>query len=229
MATSLRLYPQQVADLQTITSIDRDLLQRVLNHLCGLTSELLRPKQLRSEISSVLSDNEENVEAVTRQLLSFHSLIGQIRLAPSEIISAVTNSLATDEKWSDESLAAWREREGIIRDLLSLDSVRIVAKALDLSYEYANLLRTGRIITDVRPVFTLDAKAIDGAVISHKLFVRYDNVEGLKTVTMTLDEADVKSLQKECARALDKANTVAAHLSKGIPMRTIIPGRENNE
>ncbi len=103
-----------------------------------------------------------------------------------------------------------------------------MAKALDLSYEYANLLRTGRIITDLRPVFTLDATGVVGAVISHKLFIRYDNVEGMKTFTMTLDEEDVKTLKKECERALLKTETISSQLGKGLPIRTIIPGRADD-
>jgi hypothetical protein len=76
-------------------------------------------------------------------------------------------------------------------------------------------------------VFTLDAKGIDGAVVSHKLFIRYDNVEGLKTFTMTLDEEDVKRLKMECERALQKTDTMAAQFTKGAPIRMIIPGRED--
>lgn len=230
MATSLRLHRQQLGDLKVIASLDVDSLSRVLEHLRSLENSPLQPKQLRAEIRSVLPESKEAVDAIMRQMLGLHGLIGQMRLGLDEVFAGLLEGIESAEpKWKPEEVSAWKQREPVVRELLSVDAVRIVAKALNLSYEYANLLRTGRIITDVRPVFSFDAKAIDGAVISHKLFVRYDNVEGLKTLTMTLDEADVKTLQKECTRALEKAETIAAHLSQGTPMQTIIPGRADNE
>ena len=230
MATSLRLARQQIADLKTIAGIDGDSLQRVVDHLRGLKESPLQPKQLRGEISSILPESKEAVDVIMRQMLGLHGLIGQMRLGVDEVFAGLLAGIeSADPKWSSEEIAAWKDRESQVRELLSVDAVRIVAKALNLSYEYANLLRTSRIITDVRPVFSFDATAIDGAVISHKLFVRYDSVEGLKTLTMTLDEADVKTLQRECTRALEKVETIVAHLSTGTALRTIIPGRDSDD
>ena|SRR6202043_1823821 len=230
MATTIRLPRQQVEDLKAIAALKIDALKAIVTHLRSLRPSPLQPKQLRDEISSLLPGQDSVADAIIRQMLRFHSLIGQRRLEIDELFSGLEAGIrAAKPTWQEVEIAAWKEREQTVRDLFAIDAVRIVAKALDLSYEYANLLRTARIITDLRPVFTLDAKATDGAVISHKLFIRYDNVEGLKTFTMTLDEEDVKTLKRECERALQKTETISLQLGKGSPIRTIIPGRDDND
>jgi hypothetical protein len=175
----------------------------------------------------LIPGREKLADTIIRQMLRLHNLLGQTRLSLDELFAGLLAGIGSS--WKEDEIAAWKQREPVIRELFAVDAVRLVAKALDLSYEYANVLSTGRIITDVRPVFTFDAKAIDGAIISHKLFIRYENVEGLKTLTMTLDEEDVKTLKRECDRALQKAETISSQLAKGSPIRTLIPGHENND
>lgn len=230
MAAPIRLQRTQLADLKLIAGLSADELQAVVDHLRSVERPPLHAKQLRQQIAGILPSKPTAVAAIMRQLLGLHGLIGETRLSVDAVFGGLSTAVQTAKpKWSDNDVQAWRARAPLLQQLLSLDAVRIVAKALDLSYEYANLLRIGRIITDVRPVFTLDAKAIDAAVISHKLFIRYDNIEGLKTFTMTLDEEDLKTLRSECDRALQKAETLATQLTTGTPVRTIIPGREDND
>lgn len=229
MASVLRLHPQQLADLKALTTVDAALLKRVVSSLLELSPRPLDSKTLRDNVRNIIGDREEVADALVRQTLGFYALMGQLNLTPEEIISRVGAGLeSADSPWSQEEIRLWREREPILRDLLSSDVIRIVGKTLDLSYEYANVLQTARIITDVRPVFTSDATSIDGAVISHKLFIRFYNVEGQKTFTLTLDEGDLKRMRSQCERALLKANTIKKYLDAGKPIRTSIPGRDEN-
>ncbi len=229
MASVLRLHPHQVADLKTLTTLDVPVLQQVVTSLLQLSPKPLESKALRDEIRKTIPDREDVADALLRQTLGLYALMGQLNLSPTEVIEGVRAGIETgDPKWNPEQVALWTEREAILRELLGSDVVRIVGKTLDLSYEYANVLQTARIITDVRPIFTPDATSIDGAVISHKLFIRYYNVEGQKTFTMTLDEGDLKRLRSQCDRALQKANTITNQLNEGTAIRTSIPGREDN-
>jgi hypothetical protein len=229
MASVLRLHPQQAADLKVLTEVDVAELQRIVAALIQITPRPLESKKLRDELRRLIPDREDVADALMRQALGLYALMTQLNLSLDDLFSGLRRGLESgDARWTPEEITAWAERESALRELVGSEVIRIVGKTLDLSYEYANVLQTARIITDVRPVFTPDAKSIDGAVISHKLFIRFDNVEGQKTFTMTLDEADVKRLRNQCERALLKTNTIAEQLSSGEPMRTTVPGRDDN-
>jgi hypothetical protein len=177
-----------------------------------------------------MGDEGGATDALLRQLLGLYALIGRLRIKPEQVMKHAREGIeAAQPPWNKEEIDAWTERESLLKELILTGAVRVVAKTLDLSYEYANVLQTARIITDVRPVFTPEATAIDGAIISHKLFIRFYNVEGQKTFTMTLDEDDVKNLRNQCDRALQKASTIEAELGKATQIRTIVPGRESHE
>src|ERR1043166_372569 len=100
MATTLRLNRQQAGDLKTIASVDISSLQRVLEHLRSLTDAPLQPKQLQSEILGVLPESKESVDAIMRQMLRLHGLIGQTRLSVDEVFSGLLAGIeAAEPKW----------------------------------------------------------------------------------------------------------------------------------
>ena len=229
MAAPIRLRAQQIADLKTIAKLDIDTLRKIASHLQSLKPVPLQLKQLRAELLPLLASQKDLADAIIRQMLGLNALMDQQGLNLDELASALKGAVESARpRWTKEEVSAWNDRESTLRELLSVDAVRVISKVVDLSYEYANVLSTGRIITDIRPVFTPDAMAIEGAIISHKLFIRYWNVEGQKTFTITLDEDDVKALNKQCERALLKAKTISAGLSKGTVIRAIVPGQEEN-
>jgi len=212
-----------------IATLDIETLRQIVSRVQSLTPAPLQPSRLRSELLPLLGKQDSIADAIIRQMLGLYALMGQQGLNLDQLISGLRSGIESARpKWTSEEITAWNEREPMLRDLLSTDAVRVVDKVLHLSYEYANVLQAGRIITDIRPVFTSDALSLEGAIISHKLFIRYWNVEGQKTFTATLDEDDVKSLSKQCERALLKAKTIAATLTKGTVIRPVIPGEEKN-
>lgn len=230
MPAQFRLQAQQIPDLKAISNCELSTLDAVVNHLSSLSPTPLEPKQLRQEILSQVQGQEPLADPILRQMLSLHSLMSQMKLSIDEVFSGLLDALrAAEPAWNGSEIEAWRQREPLLRRLLSLDAGRIVAKALDLSYEYANLLRTARILTDVRPVFTVDGTTIEGAVVSHKLSIRYDNVDGLKSLMITVDEQDLRGLRTQCDRAMRKSETIVAELGRGLAIRTIVPGKDEDE
>ena len=102
------------------------------------------------------------------------------------------------------------------------------AKALDLSYDYANLLQTTRIVTDIRPIFDNDVTKIDAAVVSFTLRLSYDNTEGNHGLSIAMNQADVKALREQCDRALKKS-ALARDTIALLPLRVTISGSEDYE
>ena len=114
------------------------------------------------------------------------------------------------------------------KDLLSLDNVKIVAKALDLHYDYANLFQSARVVTDIRPLFDDDGTKIKAAVVSFTLRLYFDNREGDHSLSLALDEADVQELMKQCERALVKAKT-AKSLMERNRMPILVAGDDSDD
>lgn len=83
--------------------------------------------------------------------------------------------------------------------------MRLAAAAVDLAYDYTNLLRRTRILTDVRPIFDWDGEVIEGAVVSFTLRIRYDNAQGEHEISIAMDALDVDALWDQCRRARKKA------------------------
>jgi hypothetical protein len=78
-------------------------------------------------------------------------------------------------------------------------------------------------------VFSRDAAKIEGAVVSSTLYLRFENIEGGRELSIAMDESDVKELMKQCERALRKASTARNLMDSVAKVPTIITGEENHD
>jgi hypothetical protein len=186
----------------------------------------MQPKDLRSEFSAVIGDPEV-AGRIVRALLIFESIVRQRGVTSDEILEGVRHGIeASEERWNETELERWRALEPIVRDLLKMPAIRLVSNSLNLSYEYQNILEATRIITDIRPVFNVEANGIEGAVISHTLRIRYDNTEGNHSLSIAMDINDIRKLEAQCQRALKKAETAQALMRDRTHIPTIIAGED---
>ena len=126
-------------------------------------------------------------------------------------------------------MTRWHDAEPLFTELLLSPAVRVVASILDLTYEYENLLQVARVITDVRPVFSDDAKNVEAAVVSHTLRIRYDSTEGNHSISIAMDENDIRDLENQCKRAIQKAQTARGLMADQAKVPTIIAGESSHE
>jgi len=176
---------------------------------------LLNPDELLGAIKENLGSDEPAADSLMRQALSLNGLIRQTGMRPDAILNGVSSAIERDSNWPPEEIASWNAIEPEFCKLLDLNAFRLAAATIDLSYDYANLFRNGRIITDVRPIFTGDASAIEGAVISFTLRLRFDSVDGGHELSIALDQGDIEDLLQQCQRALLKSQTARATIVTG--------------
>ena len=112
--------------------------------------------------------------------------------------------------------------------MICVGAFRIVANALNLSYDYANLYLRARIITDIRPLFSKDAESIEGAVISYTLRLSIRSANGQNELSMAMDEADVLDLAQQCDRAFKKAHTARKIMKMQAEIPTVITGETHD-
>jgi hypothetical protein len=106
--------------------------------------------------------------------------------------------------------------------------VSLAAKAIELSYDYANLLRRTRILTDIRPLYNDSADCIEAAVVSYTLRLRYDTADGEHELSIALDEADLRTLMAQCERAMTKAKTARDVLAGRCNISIAISGETSD-
>ena len=216
-------------DLVAIRDLGAGTLDLAIAEIRNQTVPLLRPEQLRRALSNVIPDQQDKL---LRPLLSFYALRRNHRLSLDDVLEgfAYLISQAHDnDQWTDEEFVAWKDIEPQLRELLDLQQVWTVAKAVDLAYEYANLFESGRIVTDIRPVFDAEGSSLSGAIVTYTLRLNYDNREGDHSISLAMDENDIARLKEECERALSKGRTALEHMINGSTIPTIIAGSEDDE
>ncbi|MCX6980993.1 MAG: hypothetical protein NTV08_09620 [Verrucomicrobia bacterium] len=224
MAAQIRLTKAQVADLTALRDAELEVWTALVNRVEELPPHPMLPDGLRETLSAAASP--EFVDTLLRQTLSLIGMMLQIRLTADEIFQALHSALqGAPALWDEAALNRWAEREPLFRRILGADAVVGTAKALDLSYDHAQLLRRARILTDIRPIFDREATSIQGAVISHTLRLRYDDLDGEHSISLALDRSDVESLIDECKRALSKCDVALQFVKKtGLP--PLVPGND---
>jgi len=233
MPTHIRLFPGQIADLAAIRDLGPERLQRVAAHLEQLEALPLRPQDLHAHVAESLDGDKDAAECVLRPILALYQLIRQRELTIDEVLEALRSGIAAAEPtWNENERAAWDAVEPQLRGLFQASAVRTVSKAIDLAYEYANLFQGARIVTDIRPVFNDyedERIEIEGAVVSYTLRLHYDNREGNHSLSIALDEKDVRLLKRQCDRALLKAQFARTKMISTAGVPAIISGETSDE
>jgi hypothetical protein len=224
MVPQLRLAPHQSEDLQAICILDPNEIQSALQGLGKLEPVPLHSRQIFSAVKSAIPKHPEAADALTRQALSLRGMMRQWGLATSDLLSGISAAIEQHEDWQSDDVEKWKAIEGGFRQLIESQPIRLTANAIDLSYEYANLYRRGRVITDVRPLFSDNADVIEGAVVSYTLRLRFDNIEGEHDFSIAMDQQDIEQLVEQCQRAMTKARTAKELMTRSVSVPTIITG-----
>lgn len=169
--------------------------------------------------------------ALVRQGLALRGLMTESGLSSDNVIGGLSLGLEAagffadpaDRKVWDNTIAP------ALVELLDSKLFRVAAKSANLAYDYANLLRNARVITDVRPVFDDSVESIDGAVVSHVLRLKYTGIDDETSLSIVIDTTDIQRLLEECERALSKGNLVRNWLRDGKPIQCHVTGAKSVE
>jgi hypothetical protein len=221
MSLRLRPSPEHIQQLLTCAEIGPNLLTDVAVRLDELEVPPLRPDLLRLEIEKTLP--KEDAELLLQQLLSLSVLLRRSNATSLELAKALRKAIGNGEdveKW--DSIAAQ------FQSLLDSAPVRLVTKAMELSYDYANLLRDARILTDLRPLLNETGSVVEGAVVTHTMRLSYSNADGEHDVSLALDLKDIRKLRNQCERALLKADTVRKDFEFSTSRPCIVSGEDES-
>lgn len=223
-----QLNPQQIRDFEVIRDAGGATIDRIVARIRQLSPVPLKPSDLLPAVSDAVDGRSDIAESVVRQILAICGIMRQSGINSQDAVTALGATLENQSGWQPSDLAKWNSLRPSLESLLELRAVEIVATAIELSYEYANLYNKCRILTDIRPLFSRDASAIEGAVVSFTLRLHFDNADGDHDLSIAMDAEDVHELAQQCERALVKASTAHELLtSSNVP--NFVTGTSGND
>lgn len=223
MAGQSEMDEQLNYDLQVVRDLDVELLRKTAVHLKQLHPVPLKPEQLFAAVAEV-TERLDVADVFVRLALTLYGRVRQAGCGLSDVLDELSSAIEQNPDWSVEEIERWKAIDSVFRELIGAPVVRLVTTAIDLSYEHANLLLNARILTDIRPLYSLDATVIEGAVVSHTLRLRYETIDGAKELTISLDETDVEKLVEQCERAQTKSKTARELMQSKADVPTIVSG-----
>lgn len=143
-------------------------------------------------------------------LLSIGSIIPYIEKKEmiDELVSDISGLSYDIDEFPLENENEFKER---LIFLLNDKHIYFASKATDLINNYSNVFVLSRIITDIRPVFSLDIEATPvSALIMHTLNIHYQSNEEPyhKNISLTLNKDDLISLKEAISRAENKQDSL---------------------
>src|ERR1700687_3422193 len=156
------------------------------------------------------------IKIIVNELFSMHLALENLDISTEEFSKSVSDAVFSEQ--SEEFPIDEADRD-ILKDRLTKlfelkASLRLTAKASDISTDAQHLFYTAKILTDIRPVFDEEGTVIEAAVIIHNLLIHYGDANDHKNFVVTLDANDVNELRSVLDRADAKAKALQSLLKR---------------
>ncbi|MGR3792355.1 hypothetical protein [Vannielia sp. SX4] len=187
----------------------------------------IRVSSLLKEILRITGEDEVS-RALCSQLVSLATFRRTEKVSEAEVIDGLIEGIAHAEL--PEAVHEWFVscRDDLIQ-LLQCPSIKLPAKALQLSTDYEKVFESGNVVTDVRPVFDDDREAMMGAIIGQVLRIHYltDGSQGRpQEISLALDLDDIEKLIAELEKSRTKAESAKQQLSSISGSEIFVVGEE---
>ena len=211
---SIKIPEEALADLKIIAAIDGALFDSLLS-VFRETAPTLRRRQFEDVVAAKVPHvSREDLHAVLTTVFFLYSIRERGNFSPSTVSAAVIASLTETKAEGFPEEAKTRLQEHL-QALLSLDkSLGVTAKALDVLTEHDKIFCKARILSDIRPVFSVNTKEASAAVIVHNLQIGFHRNGEHEDIYIALDTDDVQRLKEVIDRADEKATALKALVNK---------------
>lgn len=196
-------------ELAEMSPADR---QKLIEALSG-SPVAIDTKDFISHVSKRADLSEERASPLVWMLISmYRASKGEPQPFAEEVVEAVKD--LQDEP--DASERDWSGLGGDLAKILSLhDSLGLTAKIGDVRTEYGAVYCSGRILTDIRPIFGTDPDSAPmAAAIVHTLRITYHAGESHKDFHVALDARDLRQLRDLVERAAKKERALKQQIGK---------------
>jgi hypothetical protein len=196
--------------------------------LCDLAKDLpltLDMSGLMTRLSNELKIETRAVsQFVMGALMPLNHLRVYLKLETPDFLKALSNNIEKQapENWQSENLAGWKAIEGRIAPLFAKDNFFSISnKSYQMLVKRPNPVQDVKILSELRPVYSEDATSVKAFVLAKTLVVDYLEGETKKTIHLSMDMDDLRSLASEVDRAKLKRETVSEEVfSWGVDLLT---------
>lgn len=161
-------------------------------------------KAIEGQISEIPS---ERLPAIVDAILALYLVRAQAEVPLESFIKDLVPALPELPQQGDRT--GFKRR---LKTLLSIEALSTIAKAVNLSAEYAETYCSARVLTDLRPVWRQSRPEAPpvGAVVTHTLKIEYHHgtVADHRELYVGLDSDDVSELIKVLQRAQKKEKSL---------------------
>src|SRR5579862_1895223 len=199
--------------LKWIASAPDDRYDRLYSALSRIEPRIFTQSSIGSLYTDSIRDalSEADFKAVFEALLGFHN--GQLTagISREKFLSGLLESdfVVSMSETERQALVLRLPR------LVALEPIYVSARALDVLFDTPGHFVAGRILTDVRPLFSESGDVeIKCALLSQILKIDYHDTEGRKRVYISVDMDDIDKLQTALERAKAKITSTKRLLSQ---------------
>jgi hypothetical protein len=131
-----------------------------------------------------------------------------------DFVAEIREVIQSNERLGQPAVGWDRFLENM-KTVLSLTTLGVAAKALDVLTEHPNTYWSARVLTDVRAIFTSTVDSPpETALIVHTLKIRYFQAPSPREFFVAMDTDDVTKLIKVLQRALEKEKGLKAMMER---------------
>ena len=182
--------------------------------MIGVSLAQIEPGLSFEEVLASLTKNNPNVnidsgENLLRFLFFVHNVLLEVDVEQELMLSDISDT-SKKEILPDLNIALFNQNCRLL--LHSESCLRILAKALVISHDYAKGFRGVEIISDVRPVFVRKASPLKYSIVRHILNIEYWAGTERSEIYLSLDSKDLAQLQKSIAGAIENDSSITNHL-----------------
>ena len=220
--SSFRLNPQKLQDIAQISSVKGEAYQSLEAKIQDL-GNLINPNTLYEVIGEIFGPNfGAPLFRFLIGLASYSSVYEDENF--KVIMEDLTDELKLDTAWYEQNGASWEGVKKHLENILYLPAISLVAKTIDISSHYGDVVSDISITTDMRPVFDNKRNEMVGSILTNTLFIEITDTNGLKKEVCTIHLDDLMKLQKEVERAIQKIDVMKGSLHKITGGNYYIPG-----
>lgn len=205
-----------------------DLGPSGVDDLCKMVEDLpvtLDLNRLTTSLAHKLGVEARAVsELVLGALMPLNNLRVHLKLDTSAFLRVLSENLEreTPETWRAANSEGWKLIEDRVVPLFERDNFFSVSSmSYRLLVNRPNPVQDMKILSELRPVYSEDASSVKALVLTKTLVVDYLEGDAKKTIHLSMDMDDLRSLALEVERSKTKRETVSEEVSDwGVDLLT---------
>jgi hypothetical protein len=207
---SLKIPLQHREGLANLISLSDEEASRLADAL-ATEQPALWPTMLARQVAERSHLNSERVEEILRALISLITTRDRLDFSTEKIVNDIVEAASLEKLGGLEpgssAVSVFADR---LTRLMSLERpLGITSRALDVMIQHKNPLRSSRILSDIRSIFSSGENPQPvAAVIVHNLQLATMTDGEYFTFTAALDAQDLRSLATVVARAIKKEESL---------------------